>query len=44
MDDWQVSMDAGECVTVLTKLPDGWTKVRKENGEEGYVPTDYLKK
>ena len=41
-EDWQVGLTEGEKVRVLTKMPDGWTKVRKESGEEGMVPTDYL--
>jgi len=42
-DAWQVSMNEGEEVRVLTTHDDGWTKIRKEDGLEGFVPTDFLK-
>ncbi|GMH89442.1 hypothetical protein TL16_g11458 [Triparma laevis f. inornata] len=41
-EEWQVGLQEGEKVRVLSKMNDGWTKVRKESGEEGMVPTDYL--
>jgi len=41
-EDWQCSMAKGEDVIVLSTYGDGWTKVRKESGEEGFVPTSFL--
>jgi hypothetical protein len=42
-DSWQVSLDEGENVQVLTTHDDGWTKVRKSDDREGFVPTSFLK-
>jgi hypothetical protein len=41
-DNWQVSMEQGESVRVLTTHSDGWTKIKKDSGQEGFVPTDFL--
>ena len=36
-------MIEGEIYEVLeTDQGDGWTRVRKVNGEEGFVPTSYI--
>ena len=48
-DEDEVSLAAGEEVEVFpeasqTHAEDGWTKVRKRDGNEGIVPTDYLGK
>ena len=32
----------GEGVDVVEEDVDGWTKVKKEDGAEGLVPTSYL--
>jgi len=41
-DDNQVDLYEGEEVTELQPDVEGWTMIRKENGEEGFVSTDYL--
>ena len=41
-DSWQVSLEKGENVQVLTTHDDGWTKIRKEDKTEGFVPTSFL--
>jgi hypothetical protein len=41
-EDWQVDLTEGEVCEVVNSEDDGWTKVRKAGGVEGFVPTDYL--
>ena len=48
-DEGEVSLAVGEEVEVFpeasqTQAEDGWTKVRKRDGNEGIVPTNYLEK
>ena len=48
-DEGEVSLAVGEEVEVFseasqTQAEDGWTKVRKGDGNEGIVPTKYFKK
>ena len=36
-------MTEGETFDVIENdLGDGWTRVRKANGDEGFVPTSYI--
>ena len=39
-----LSLQKGEEVKLIEGDVDGWMKVRRKGGEEGYVPTAYLKK
>ena len=41
-EDWQVSLAEGEECEILKAEDDGWTKIRKAGGVEGFVPSDYL--
>ena len=41
-EDWQVSLAEGEDCEILKAEDDGWTKIRKAGGVEGFVPSDYL--
>ena len=38
----EVDLDPGDEVLELDPDDDGWTRVRKEDGGEGLVPTNYL--
>jgi hypothetical protein len=39
-----ISVQENESLSVLERdSGDGWTLVRKLNGEKGYVPTDYIR-
>ncbi|XP_008327520.2 cdc42-interacting protein 4 homolog isoform X1 [Cynoglossus semilaevis] len=38
-----ISMQEGEVLAVVEEdKGDGWTRVRRNNGEEGYIPTSYV--
>ncbi|XP_060755283.1 thyroid hormone receptor interactor 10b [Neoarius graeffei] len=40
----EVSMQVGECLSVMVEdLGDGWVRVKKTNGNIGYVPASYVK-
>jgi len=41
-DETEVDLTADEQVTEVHPDNDGWTNIRKEDGSEGYVPSDYL--
>ena len=42
-DASSLTMYTGETFSVLSKDEgDGWTKVKRTNGEVGYVPTSYI--
>ena len=32
----------GEVVVVLGEDDEGWTKIKNQDGDEGFVPTNYL--
>lgn len=37
-----ISMQEGEVLLVVEEdKGDGWTRVRRNNGDEGYIPTSY---
>ena len=39
-----MSVEENESLSVLEKdSGDGWTLVKRLNGEKGYVPTDYIR-
>uniref|UniRef100_A0A8C9U7C5 Thyroid hormone receptor interactor 10b n=1 Tax=Scleropages formosus TaxID=113540 RepID=A0A8C9U7C5_SCLFO len=39
-----ISMQEGEVLSVVEEdKGDGWTRVRRPNGDEGYIPTSYVK-
>ena len=39
-----ISMVEGELLSVVEEdKGDGWTRVRRDQDEEGYVPTSYIK-
>lgn len=41
--DGAISMGAGEHFAVIEKdQGDGWTRVRRMDGEDGFVPTSYI--
>ena len=42
MDETEVDMYADEEVTEVQPDNGGWTVVRREDGSEGNVPSDYL--
>jgi len=43
VNEGSVSMGENEEMSVLEQdQGDGWTRVRKVNGEEGFVPTSYV--
>lgn len=38
-----ISMEEGEVLAVVEEdKGDGWTRVRRQNGDEGYIPTSYV--
>lgn len=38
-----ISMQEGEVLAVVEEdKGDGWTRVRRHNGDEGYIPTSYV--
>lgn len=38
-----ISMQEGEVLAVVEEdKGDGWTRVRRNNGDEGYIPTSYV--
>lgn len=38
-----LAMKEGEVLYIIEEdKGDGWTKARRQNGEEGYVPTSYI--
>ena len=38
-----ISMQEGEVLSVVEEdKGDGWTRVRRSNGDEGYIPTSYV--
>ena len=38
-----ISMAEGEVLDVVEEdKGDGWTRVRRANGDEGYIPTSYV--
>lgn len=38
-----ISMQEGEVLSVIEEdKGDGWTRVRRNNGDEGYIPTSYV--
>ena len=39
----EVSVEAGQVVSLVRTLPSGWTVVLKEDGSQGAVPTSYLR-
>ena len=38
----ELDLDPGERVEEVGPGDPGWTRVRKEDGQEGLVPTDYV--
>ncbi|KAM9454978.1 thyroid hormone receptor interactor 10b [Clarias gariepinus] len=38
----EVSMQAGERLSVMVDMGDGWVRVKKTNGNMGYVPASYI--
>lgn len=42
-NEGSITMGEGEEFSVLEiDQGDGWTRVRRQNGEEGFVPTSYI--
>uniref|UniRef100_A0AAQ6ALV5 Thyroid hormone receptor interactor 10b n=1 Tax=Amphiprion ocellaris TaxID=80972 RepID=A0AAQ6ALV5_AMPOC len=42
-DEGTISMQEGEVLAVVEEdKGDGWTRVRRNNGDEGYIPTSYV--
>lgn len=38
-----IAMQEGEVLAVVEEdKGDGWTRVRRNNGDEGYIPTSYV--
>jgi flagellar basal body rod protein FlgF len=40
----ELSCSAGESITIVEDLGDGWLKVQSDKGGEGYVPESYVQK
>jgi len=40
----ELSIKNGEIVTVLAKNDTGWWRGRRENGEEGYFPSNFTER
>lgn len=39
----RMAMKEGEVLYIIEEdKGDGWTRARRQNGEEGYVPTSYI--
>jgi hypothetical protein len=43
-DEGEIDVEEGEILTVLSIEENLWAKVRRENGSEGYVPSDFIQK
>jgi len=40
-EDGSLMMEAGEELFILEEDTEGWTRVRRNNGEEGFIPTSF---
>ena len=40
-EDGSLMMEAGEELFILEEDTEGWTRVRRSNGEEGFIPTSF---
>ena len=42
-DEGSIPMDSGERLSIVERdQGDGWTRVRRTNNDEGFVPSSYL--
>ncbi|TNN40051.1 Cdc42-interacting protein 4 [Liparis tanakae] len=41
-DEEELTVPIGKCTAMYSFPGDGWTRVRRTNGDEGYIPSSYV--